>query len=797
MKIDSRYPFMSRLRGTLFAWAAIAVSAKFACGPAIAAQPVDGANPACDDLQVELNLLLGDVHLYDASNEGWVWINANRPNQPKYKDVSGFVIESHVATIDYPTTHDTHDQNTVIIVDAGQEDRLSTGDPINPNLGVQTFEIEWETGIDPGEKSGDGADPFYPREVWANAGDRFWAEGNWIFDCGHTNNGGKYPAEIHPPRAAAAMHQTSYPLFATGATPVPVTMTDLYIHGRAGFVTDVLNCGMLDTVGGGNTCSTNTTPIDKNFTFFVCLPVRPADQAVLTWLVLPGPRNTLNQQLDVVEVPATTICENSGQRPLDLETMLQVTAPLEGSGAAPTEVYSRRLIAGWVFPPDPPLQHLQVQLKSMHLRNDQDPPGFAGELSFFWMNLDADPDSWRRLSNYDIPTDDDSSIVCGVDHTNVMEDYDDSAQCGNGELRFNGPRYDFYVGNGESYSIRSVGWDQDCYDNFFGDHDNFVQAAVSCKINPLHLDENGPNDFLGRVDSVFGPTSTPPYGIGSTNLELQAVDDNDYELRVNISELDLTDEDSADISVTMPCSFTGEVLLVGSKLTCNISGANPFGPGLPRGTVIGFATNPGNAQISPAKFALNVPNNVGEDNDSESADCNTPANSSLTCNVGTVPAGGTATVKAEATPTVAGTFATEATISTTSTDSDSDNNSANYSTEAYRPITVVVRPIEGAVKKQPKSGLYPVAILSVPGFDARQVNVASICFGDAETPAQRDCTEAHGIAHIVDVDKDRDLDVLLHFEVAATGIDPGDTTACMIGRLQNGSGVYGCGALVR
>ena len=178
--------------------------------------------------------------------------------------------------------------------------------------------------------------------------------------------------------------------------------------------------------------------------------------------------------------------------------MLRVTAPLENSGAAPTDVYSRRLIAGWVFPPDPPLQHLQVQLRSMHLRDDRDPPGFAGELSFSWLNLDADPESWRRLSSFDIPTDDNSSVACGFDHTNVMEDYEDSDDCGNGELRFSGPRYDFYIGNRESYTVRSLGWDQDCYDDFFGEHDNFVQVAVSCYINPINLSEAGKNDGLGE-----------------------------------------------------------------------------------------------------------------------------------------------------------------------------------------------------------------------------------------------------------------------------------------------------------
>jgi hypothetical protein len=788
----------SRLAGILFGCAAIAISALFAGGPARAAQPIDGSNPACDDLRVNVDLWLGqpEVPFFgDASNEGWVWVQANRPAQPKFREVSGLVVLSRVATIDYPTTHDTHDQNTVIIVDAGQEDILSEGNEVNPSVGVPTFEIEWETGIFPGEKSGDGADPFYPREMWANAGDRFWAEGHWIFDCGHSTDG-QYPAEIHPPRAAAAMRQTSYPLYATGATPVPVTMTDLYIHGRAGFVVDVLNCGMLDTVGGGNTCSTNTTPIDKNFSFYVCLPERPADQAVLTWLVLPGTRNTLSQELGVVEVPATSICENSGERPLDTETMLRVTAPLANSGAVPEDVYSRRLIAGWVFPPNPPLQHLQVELRSMHLRNDQDPPGFAGELSFSWLNLDADPESWRRLSSFDIPTDDDSNVICGPDHTNVMEDYEDSEGCGNGELRFNGLRYDFYIGNGESYTLRSLGWDQDCYDDFFGEYDNFVQAAVSCNYNPINLAERGTNDGISGVLANFGPGDVPTYGIGSVGLELQAAG-NAYELRVDIAELDLTNEDSADVSVTMPCSFSGEVLLVGGTLTCNVRGANDLGPGLPRGTVLGVTADPSSAQISPADFTLTVPNNVGVNNNSETADCNAPAAGSLSCPVGTVPAGGTATLPAAIVPTVAGTLAMQATISTTSTDGNSANNSANYTTQAYRPVTVVIRPIEGSVKKVSSSGVLPVAILSVPGFDATRVAVGTVCFGDSGAPAERDCTEAHGKAHVEDVDRDRDRDVLLHFEAAATGIDPGDTTACLIGKLHDGSGIYGCGVLVR
>ena len=68
------------------------------------------------------------------------------------------------------------------MVDPGQDDLLS----VQPSdyLGV-----EWETGIRPWEKSGDGAAPSVPKWMWPADGDRVWAEGHWVFDCGHPVNG--------------------------------------------------------------------------------------------------------------------------------------------------------------------------------------------------------------------------------------------------------------------------------------------------------------------------------------------------------------------------------------------------------------------------------------------------------------------------------------------------------------------------------------------------------------------------------------------------------------------------------
>jgi hypothetical protein len=89
-----------------------------------------------------------------------------------------------------------------------------------------------------------------------------------------------------------------------------------------------------------------------------------------------------------------------------------------------------------------------------------------------------------------------------------------------------------------------------------------------------------------------------------------------------------------------------------------------------------------------------------------------------------------------------------------------------------------------------------VAILSTSSFDARTVNPSTVCFGDAENPSQRDCTEAHGRGHIQDVDGDGDKDLVLHYETQETGIDRGDTQACLSGSTYGGTAIQGCDRIV-
>jgi uncharacterized delta-60 repeat protein len=89
------------------------------------------------------------------------------------------------------------------------------------------------------------------------------------------------------------------------------------------------------------------------------------------------------------------------------------------------------------------------------------------------------------------------------------------------------------------------------------------------------------------------------------------------------------------------------------------------------------------------------------------------------------------------------------------------------------------------------NGVIPVAILSTGSFDATTVDPSTVCFGDSDHPDQRDCTAVSG-GHITDVNGDGRLDLMLQYEIAQTGIDPGDTTACLTGTTFGGVSVEGC-----
>ena len=111
------------------------------------------------------------------------------------------------------------------------------------------------------------------------------------------------------------------------------------------------------------------------------------------------------------------------------------------------------------------------------------------------------------------------------------------------------------------------------------------------------------------------------------------------------------------------------------------------------------------------------------------------------------------------------------------------------------PVAVDIKPGETPnVISLGKNSVIPVAVLSTATFYAATVNPATVCFGDAEAPAQRDCTVAPGTV-LQDVNKDKRKDLILHFETQQTGIDPGDTRACLSGKLYDNTSIEGCDSI--
>ena len=90
-------------------------------------------------------------------------------------------------------------------------------------------------------------------------------------------------------------------------------------------------------------------------------------------------------------------------------------------------------------------------------------------------------------------------------------------------------------------------------------------------------------------------------------------------------------------------------------------------------------------------------------------------------------------------------------------------------------------------------GVIPVAILTTStmdgesvNFDATEVDPLSAKFGPGEA------TEVHAKGHILDVDGDGDLDMILHFDIQGAGIEQGLTEGCLVAKTCDGQDIQGC-----
>jgi hypothetical protein len=100
---------------------------------------------------------------------------------------------------------------------------------------------------------------------------------------------------------------------------------------------------------------------------------------------------------------------------------------------------------------------------------------------------------------------------------------------------------------------------------------------------------------------------------------------------------------------------------------------------------------------------------------------------------------------------------------------------------------IVIDVLEQTINaSKPKNGVTNVIINDVT------VIPDSVCFGDL---AENQCTHGTDLG-IGNFDNDPENELKMKFLIRDTGIDPGDTQACLTGTTTSGEAVHGCDTLL-
>lgn len=245
------------------------------------------------------------------------------------------------------------------------------------------------------------------------------------------------------------------------------------------------------------------------------------------------------------------------------------------------------------------------------------------------------------------------------------------------------------------------------------------------------------------------------------------------------------------MTIGIACTAAAEVALIGQPITC-ATRLNNLGPALPRGVGISSLVS-GTSLPTLDSGTWTIPGPFG----AGTFFCSTGTYQS-TCSPDSVPVAAATPVNITTIgrPATTGLFTLRSEVTTTSTDPDLTDNAASATLEVFLSVVIDVSPKDPTnVVNLNRGGTVTVAILTTDTFNATTIDPLTVCFGDADAPSERTCTEQHVTGHLEDVNKDKRPDLLLHFTVEDTGIDMGDTSACMRAKTTAGVGLFGCEAI--
>jgi hypothetical protein len=158
----------------------------------------------------------------------------------------------------------------------------------------------------------------------------------------------------------------------------------------------------------------------------------------------------------------------------------------------------------------------------MTLKNDREQDPGDCECTFFWVNLDRAPNEWLRLADYAMGN---------------MNDYDSDSGPGDGKMKFSrGAQFDFWLPEGDSFTVRANGYDQDCADDLFGSIAIDELSLATCyKVG------TGENDPLGPAEQTFRAPRTQEVVVPGTRESYDTsgrkVNVTDYTLTLRIERL--------------------------------------------------------------------------------------------------------------------------------------------------------------------------------------------------------------------------------------------------------------------